>query len=70
MSKQQEFYRIPRPWCEGEIIVYGDGSMGWYNYRIVDATGWPEHVCEDRYGIPEIALRDALNRDTGIMLTV
>ena len=42
------------------IEVYGDGSMGWYEWRIM-RDGRIEHdTREAGYGNPDIALRDAL----------
>ena len=42
------------------IEVYGDGSMGWYEWRLT-SDGKIEHDTLERgYGDPDIALRDAL----------
>ena len=41
------------------IEVYGDGSMGWYEWRLVRDGREPIET-EAGYGSPEVALRDAL----------
>ena len=41
------------------IEVYGDGSMGWYEWRLVRDGREPVET-EAGYGSPEVALRDAL----------
>lgn len=67
-------YRIRSPYgmvvIDSQIFleVYGDGEMGWYEWRILHAgevdidTGQETHhgSMGRQYGSPEIALRDAL----------
>lgn len=57
-----EVYNIMQPYSNGRVIVYGEPDMGWYDYVLVDSAGLVEHRTDDCYGIPEIALRDALIR--------
>jgi len=42
------------------IEVYGDGSMGWYEWRLTWQDERPPVETEGGYGSPEVALRDAL----------
>lgn len=66
------YYKIPSPNGNKENIeVYGDGEMGWYEYRIMRGaiavidTG-KESGTGREYGCAEIALRDALMFATDI----
>lgn len=58
------YYSLPMPYSlldSHRIEVYGDGDMGWYEWRVV-AAGVVQKDSKDRcYGAPEVALRDALN---------
>lgn len=57
-----EIYNIAQPYSNGRVIVYGDASMGWYDYVLIDSQGLVEHRTDDGYGSAEIALRDGLIR--------
>ncbi|PLC52008.1 hypothetical protein CR155_20390 [Pollutimonas nitritireducens] len=62
-------YRIPAPYSDQTIEVYGDPDNAWYEWRVLDASG---KAVQDtgtegsgsfrgrQYGSAEIALRDAL----------
>lgn len=53
-------YTIPAPYSNHVIEVYGDPENGWYEWR-VPGTDYDTGRGSGRgYGIPEIALRDAL----------
>lgn len=53
-------YSIPHPYTDRQIEVYGEPEMGWYEWRFI-VDGRVEIDSRDAgYGIPEIALRDAL----------
>jgi hypothetical protein len=61
-------YRINYPYSPtARIEVYGEGDMGWYEWRVLDKgavlrdTGRDNNGSGIGYGSPEIALRDALN---------
>lgn len=65
------FYSIPAPYSmNGDIMieVYGDGDMGWYEWRVLaggkvqqdTGTEGSSHIHGRQYGSAEIALRDAL----------
>lgn len=64
------FYSIPAPYAMGDtmIEVYGDGDMGWYEWRVLaggevqqdTGTEGSTHIRGRQYGSAEIALRDAL----------
>lgn len=60
-----EVYNIAHPYSDGRILVYGDPDMFSYDYALIDSQGLVEHRSTDGYGIPEIALRDALIRASG-----
>ncbi|NPT42130.1 hypothetical protein GNZ12_12540 [Paraburkholderia sp. 1N] len=54
-------YRVPVPYGEDTIEVYGEMDMGWYEWRVVTPTGVTRRDTKNRgYGCAEIALRDAL----------
>lgn len=64
-------YRIEHPYTTGaQIEVYGERDMGWYEWRVIangtvrSDTGLEENGRGRGYGIPEIALRDALVAET------
>jgi len=64
MSDEKILYRIETGMRLGSpdpvIEVYGDGSMGSYEWRLMK-RGQVEHDTRDMgYGNPDIALRDAL----------
>lgn len=55
------FYTVPDPYSSTRTIeVYGDGEMGWYEWRIVEHGKTLQDTKERGYGSPEFALRDAL----------
>jgi hypothetical protein len=63
MQDEKVFHRIPAPYSMDEttIEVYGDGAMGRYEWRVINAVGKVLRDSKDRgYGNAEIALRDAL----------
>lgn len=55
-------YKIPAPYSMGDtmIEVYGDGEMGWYEWRVIEGGKVLRDTKDQGYGSPEIALRDAL----------
>ncbi|MAS53780.1 MAG: hypothetical protein CMJ44_03975 [Pimelobacter sp.] len=64
-------YRIAHPYTTGaQIEVYGETDMGWYEWRVIESgavrrdTGRENSGQGMGYGIPEIALRDALIEET------
>ena len=70
--QQQIIYTIAHPDRDSaRIEVYGDPSNGWYEWRIVENGAVRRDTGRDNggrglgYGVPEIALRDALNEETG-----
>ena len=63
-DRQEVYHRIETGLTLGTqdpvIEVYGDGSMGWYEWRLIK-RGQIEHDTRDMgYGNPDVALRDAL----------
>lgn len=67
-------YEIPAPDSMDRVIkIYGDGEMGWYEYRVLDGTGrvlvdtGTEGSYGRQYGQAEVALRDALMWCTGLI---
>lgn len=56
------FYKIPAPYSAGDtfIEVWGDGEMGWYEWRAFDRERVLKESDAKQYGNAEIALRDAL----------
>ena len=65
------FYSIPAPYSmngDTMIEVYGDGNMGWYEWRVLagdkvqqdTGTEGSSHLRGRQYGSAEVALRDAL----------
>ena len=42
------------------IEVYGDGSMGWYEWRLMKRGQIEHDTRQAGYGNPDVALRDAL----------
>jgi hypothetical protein len=55
-----EIYRIPTPYSQGEIVVYGAAGMASFEWKI-EANGQVLTDTIDRaYGCAEVALRDAL----------
>lgn len=64
-------YRIEHPYTTGaQIEVYGEADMGWYEWRVIEKGAVRRDTGRDHggqgmgYGIPEIALRDALIEET------
>lgn len=58
-------HKIPRPYGNGWIVVYGLWDGGSYEYRIIDSEGEKLYDTVDaQYGASGIALRDALIYDT------
>ena len=61
-------YRVPAPYNDGMIEVYGDPENAWYEWRILA----DERIVQDtgvearQYGQAEIALRDALMVASGL----
>ena len=61
-------YSVPAPYDAGHVIqVFGETDMGSYDWRVVNSLLVPgaagyvvRYVGLQGYGVPEIALRDAL----------
>jgi len=53
-------YKIDVPFGAGEIEVYGESDMGWYEWRVVQDGKVLRDTKDQGYGSPGIALRDAL----------
>ena len=45
---------------DARIEVYGDGSMGWYEWRLMKRGQIEHDTRQAGYGNPDVALRDAL----------
>ena len=57
----QDIYSLPHPYnVDGAIEVYGDPDNAWYEWRVLGKYGVQAQSKNAQYGIPEIALRDAL----------
>lgn len=57
----KEIYSLPHPYNpDGAIEVYGDSDNGWYEWRVLGKYGVQAKSHNAMYGVPEIALRDAL----------
>ena len=64
-SSERVFYtsRAPYSMEDRRIEVYGDGDMGWYEWRVIENGRIVHDTSAQGYGSPEVALRDALSAE-------